>query len=220
MELNNKKILFLGDSITEGCGSSDKSKCFVSLIAEWTGADCHNYGIGGTRVSPQVDPSDNPERDKNNYVKRIETMDDTADIVVIFGGTNDFGHGDAPMGTIADREPISFYGSMHTLLTKAIVKYPTSQIVFITPLHRTNEDNIYGDGPDSKPAVAPLIDYVNAIRQVAEYYSVPVLDLFKTSGIQPKIDIIKQMYMPDGLHPNDAGYEILARKIIAFLKAM
>lgn len=38
MELKNKKINFLGDSITQGAVASDISKCFVNLVAEKTGA--------------------------------------------------------------------------------------------------------------------------------------------------------------------------------------
>ncbi len=33
MELNGKKILFLVDSITEGCGTSGAEKTFCSIIA-------------------------------------------------------------------------------------------------------------------------------------------------------------------------------------------
>ena len=65
-----------------------------------------------------------------------------------------------------------------------------------------------------------LADYVEAIRQVAEYYAIPVLDLWRVSGIQPKVDILKEKYMPDGLHPNDAGHELIANKLIGFLNTL
>ena len=53
MELKGKKIAFLGDSITEGCGTSSIDKTFWSIIAQRTGAECFGYGIGGTRIAPQ-----------------------------------------------------------------------------------------------------------------------------------------------------------------------
>ena len=62
--------------------------------------------------------------------------------------------------------------------------------------------------------------YVAIIREVAEYYSIPVLDLFACSGLQPCVPIIQQKYLPDGLHPNDAGHEILAEKIAGFLMSL
>ena len=57
MKLNGKKINFLGDSITEGCGTSGKGHFFSDLIAADTGALCRNYGIGGTRIARQQKPS-------------------------------------------------------------------------------------------------------------------------------------------------------------------
>lgn len=214
MELKNKKINFLGDSITEGCGSSNLSKCYVSLVAQKTGAVCRNYGIGGTRIAKQHVPSD-PKWDQD-FCSRVLEMESDADIVCVFGGTNDFGHGDAPIGEFADRTVDTFYGALHTLYISLIEKYPHSHIVIFTPLHRCNEDNPKGDG--NKAPTLPLKGYVDVIREVAEYYSLPVLDLFKESGLQPKVPVIKETYMPDGLHPCDAGYEVLSEKIINFLK--
>jgi len=218
MELKGKKILFLGDSITEGCGASDVSNCFVSLIAEKEGAECVNYGIGGTRIARQLKPSAEPIWDRD-YLSRVPEMDEEADVVVVFGGTNDFGHGDTPIGKFEDRCVHSFYGALHMLYIALIEKYPAADIVVLTPLHRLNEDNPYGDGFKQVPT-APLKKYVEIVKEVAEYYSLPVLDLWANSGLQPKVPVIQQRYMPDGLHPCDAGYEILANKITQFLKTL
>ena len=46
-----------------------------------------------------------------------------ADGVVVFGGTDDFGHGDAPIGTPSDRTYDTFYGACHVLFSKLIEKY-------------------------------------------------------------------------------------------------
>lgn len=48
----------------------------------------------------------------------------------------------------------------------------------------------------------------------------PVLNLYATSGIQPNVPVIQEKFMPDGLHPNDEGNIILARKIGAFLEQL
>ena len=216
MELKGTKINFLGDSITEGAGTSSHDKMFTMLIEREYGAICQNYGIGGTRIARQKTPTEeNWDRD---FISRVPEMDADADIVVVFGGTNDFGHGDAPLGAMSDRTPYTFYGALHCLYTALIEKYPDVPIVVLTPLHRITEDIPTGD---NKPApVGTLKEYVNIIREVAEYYSLPVLDLFKESGLQPKIPVIQQKYVPDGLHPNDAGNEILAHKIARFLEML
>lgn len=216
MELKGTKINFLGDSITEGAGTSSHDKMFTMLIEREYGAICQNYGIGGTRIARQKTPTE--EKWDRDFISRVPEMDNDADIVVVFGGTNDFGHGDAPLGTMDDRTPYTFYGALHCLYTALTEKYPDVPVVILTPLHRLNEDSPKGD---NKPApVGTLKEYVNIIREVAEYYSFPVLDLYKESGLQPKVPVIQQKYIPDGLHPNDVGNEILAHKIARFLETL
>ena len=70
------------------------------------------------------------------------------------------------------------------------------------------------------PEETNLAGYVSIIREIAEFYGLPVLDLFSTSGLQPKVDIIKETYMPDGLHPSDAGALRIARRLIGFLQTL
>ena len=209
MELKGKKINFLGDSITEGVGASEYAHCYVEQFAAATGAVCRNYGISGTRIAKRRVPYENPEFDRY-YASRVPEMDPDADVVVVFGGTNDYGHGDAPLGEMNDRTVWTYYGALHVLFTALIEKYPTAQIVVLTPLHREDEEK-------RTPILKPFVD---ATRQVAEYYSLPVLDLWANYGIQPRIPVMKNMYVPDGLHPNDAGHAILANKLRAFLEQL
>ena len=145
-------------------------------------------------------------------------MDSDADVVVVFGGTNDFGHGDAKLGTFESRDPYTFYGAMHVLCEKLIHRFPNADILFMTPLHRCSENEALKE--NGLPEETNLAGYVSIIREVAEFYGLPVLDLFSTSGLQPKVDIIKETYMPDGLHPSDAGALRIARRLIGFLQTL
>lgn len=212
MELQNKKINILGDSITEGVGVSAPEKAYPAVLKEKYGlAEVRNYGISGTRFARQHKPTkDNPRFDLD-FCSRVCEMDTDADIVVVFGGTNDFGHGDAEIGSFSDRTPDTFYGACHTLMQTIIERFPASAIVFMTPLHRAVEE---------QAGKLPLSGYVSIIREVAEYYSLPVLDLYKSSGLQPQVPVIRERYVPDGLHPNDAGAEILAHRLAHFLMAL
>lgn len=214
MNLQGKKINFLGDSITEGVGVVQPENRYLDRIAAAYGAVCRNYGISGTRIARQHTPSDEPRFDLD-FPSRVAEMDPDADVIVVFGGTNDYGHGDAPLGCMADRTPDTFYGALHTLYTALIEKYPSARIVVMTPLHRLFEERPTGDAK-SEPA-APLKTYVQIIREVAEYYALPVLDLFATSSMQPAVPVIQQTYIPDGLHPNDHGHAILAQRVAEFL---
>ncbi len=213
MELKGKKINFLGDSITEGAGASCEEKKYVGVIAKEHGAIVRNYGISGTRIAVQATPSEEPRFDLD-FQRRAKEMDTDADFVVIFGGTNDYGHGDAPLGVMTDRCDNTFYGSLHLLFSDIRARFTDSKIAVLTPLHRLGEDEPTAEGK------AVLKTYVEAVREVAEYYSLPVLDLFKVSGLQPAIPVIQQKFMPDGLHPSDAGHKILADLISNFLKTL
>ncbi len=219
MELQGKTINFLGDSITEGVGTSAKSKIYLNLLKEHCSlAEARNYGKSGTRIARQIVMSDSSfDLDFN---MRMEDMDSNADIVVVFGGTNDFGHGQAPYGAMEDRTVYTFYGAMHTLIMKLLEKYTDKKIVFMTPLHRMNEDTSANTQKYDGVSARPLYDYVKAIREVCEYYSVPVLDLYKESGIAGNVKKVCELYMPDGLHPNDTGHEIIAHKLKKFLEAL
>lgn len=218
MELKNKKIAFLGDSITQGCNATAPENIYWNVVARETGAVSYGYGIGGTRIAPQRQPSADPTYDRF-FLTRVDEMIPDADIVVVFGGTNDFGHGDVPLGRPDDRGEDTFCGAMHALLEKLIARYPHSQLVVMTPIHREDERRTeYGDC--GAPRQAPLEDYVNAISVISGYYGVPVLDLFRTSGLQPGVPLLKQLYNPDGLHPNDEGHRRIAQRLIGFLNTL
>lgn len=220
MELKGLTVNFLGDSITEGHGVSCKDAIYHAVLAKETGIkNARNYGISGTRFALQKGTGKYPwkERvDTNSFCERFDKMDDDADLVVVFGGTNDYGHGDAPVGEFNDRTPDTFYGACHYLFSGLVKKYLGKPVVIMTPLHRAGEQNIPGCKTDGD--FGNLKRYVDAIREVAEYYSLPVLDLYATSGLQPEIIEVYDEYIPDGLHPNDKGHEIIAHKLKMFLQ--
>ena len=217
MDLAGKKIAFLGDSITEGCGTSSLEHTFWNVLGQKTGAQVYGYGIGGTRIAPQRVPSD-PRADQD-FISRVDSMIPDADVVVVFGGTNDFGHGDAPFGRRGDCTSETFCGALHVLFTKLYERYPAAQLVVMTPTHRlSEEDSVMNERGVRRCGY--LRAYVQAIRDAAEDFAVPVLDLFRVSGIQPSVPALREAYMPDGLHPNDAGHAKIADKLIGFLRTL
>lgn len=217
MELKGKTLLFLGDSITAGSGVSSKEETYWYRLGQKTGASCIGYGVGGTRIAEQQQP-DGFEA-LGNFCTRAQQMQKTADAIIVFGGTNDYGHGDAPLGTPQDRTPKTFYGALHTLILYLLNAYPTAQIVFLTPLHRVGEaDRLYNER--GMRLSGNLQTYVDIILAVCGEYGLPVLDLFRTSGLQPNVPIIKETFVPDGLHPSAAGHRRLAERLESFLKAL
>lgn len=210
MKLEGKKVAFLGDSITEGHGLEGTKGAYWNLLKERENLrEIYVDGIGGTRFTKQWTPSENPRHDLE-FIPRVDNIPVDADIIVVFGGTNDFGHGDAPLGNRGDKSPYTFYGACDLLIRRLIMHCPKAEIVFMTPLHRLVEEQ---NGRKLK-------DYVKAIRQVTEYYGIPLVDLYATSTIQPKLAIIQELYCPDGLHPNEAGHEKIYKRLKGVLEML
>lgn len=219
MELKGAVINIIGDSITEGVGASSEENRYTDVFARMVGAKVNNYGISGSRIANQR--INTGERHEAHFCMRMAEMDESADAVVVFGGTNDYGHGDAPLGQFTDRTPDTFYGACHVLMGGLVQRYCGKPIVIMSPLHRLNEKDPAGDGRDRKLEVrAPLSRYREILLEVAAYYALPVLDLYLISGMQPAHDLCRERLMPDGLHPSDEGHAIIAKLLANFLRLL
>ncbi len=212
MELNNRKVAVLGDSITQGVGVEDLNNLYHARLARKFGWDLYVDGISGTRITPQLKPSEEPSFDKD-FISRVPGIPADSEIVVFFGGTNDYGHGDAPFGQWGDETPETFCGAVYYFMKSLIEQAPDAVFCIMTPLHRITEDELTLNN-------RPLADYVEIIRKTAEFFALPVLDLYKMAGLQPRVPVIQEKYVPDGLHPNDDGQAVLAARLEGFLKCL
>ncbi len=220
MELKGKIIDFLGDSITEGVGVTDrannrydnrlKKMCELAAV--------HNYGIGGTRLAHQSVPSEKPRYDLC-FCGRAYDLDRSADIIVVFGGTNDYGHGDAPMGSVGDKTPATFCGAVWFLMNFLKTEYSDKTIVFMTPARRLGDTEI-PQRTEKKADAKPLVAYVNIIEETAKQFDIPVLNLYDNLGIDPNNEEQRNALTVDGLHFNDAGHEYIANALMQFLKLL
>ena len=206
MNIKGFKVNFLGDSITQGVGVENLENLYHARLAKKYGWDLYVDGISGTRIAPQNKPSEEPSFDKD-FISRVKDIPADSEIVVFFGGTNDYGHGDAPLGEMSDRTVWTYYGALHVLLTALIEKYPTAQSVVLTPLHREDEEK-------RTPILKPFVD---ATRQVAEYYSLPVLDLWANYGIQPRIYLADTTDRILQANPGTLFNKILGNSLMASL---
>ena len=211
----NKKIGCLGDSITFGAGGTS----WVTRLKELTGCKyAINYGVSGTTIETNGTGQ--------SFVERYTNMANDLDLICVWGGVNDHhwtGTAGRPFGNINSptTETNSFYGALKNLCEGLINKYPGKTIMFITPMKNRgyvaggktccawNEPNEIGK---------TLTDYRNAIIEVCDYYSIPVLDLYSCSGISPMVNSQVNELMPDHLHPNTKGnLDVLAPKIASFM---
>lgn len=215
MKKENLVINVLGDSITVGAKASEHEKCFVRLLQNKYGfKEVNGYGVGGSRIARQRVPSLVAAYDRC-FLDRFEEMGD-ADIIIVFGGTNDWGHGDAHIGNKEDKDEYTFCGAVNSLIEKLDRKYKDKFVFFITPLHRKDDESLFGEG-QKKEGEAPLATYVDNLLYLLRKNEIPVLDLFHDKEFAPDKNFFDTVISPDGVHPTDCGHLKIAQSIVEFL---
>ena len=220
MELKGKIIDFLGDSITEGHSVEDiPNNRYDNVLKRLCGLkEVYNYGIGGTRIAHQIKPSEKARWDLN-FCGRAYDLYPEADIIVVYGGVNDYYHGDAPFGEVGDKTRETFCGCVDFLLGFLHETYPKAEIVFMTPAHCLNDAEPSASLNKTVPGY-PLIKYIRAIEAIAAIHNVPVLNLYEKLPIDPNDPADCRMYTAEGLHFNDAGHRIIAETLKKFLEEL
>ena len=225
MNIKGFKVNFLGDSITEGAGVVDQNNRYDNRLAAMCQLSAVNsYGISGSRLAHQVHPSETPRYDLC-FCGRAYDMDITADMVVVFGGVNDYIHGDAPFGEIGDTTPATYCGGVYFLMNYLRQTYEGKPIVFMTParcfLRKEVDDRVVSTHARKRPGIGkPLRPYVDAILETAKLFNIPTLDLYNDLGLDPHDPEIFDTYTMDGLHFNDAGHAVIAQKLKAFIESL
>lgn len=217
MDLRGKKIVFLGDSITQGAGATKKENVYLEVCAKKLGAKAVNFGVGGTRIAPQITPSAEAFCDEY-FLLRAKKMDKDADLVVVFGGTNDFGHGDAPFGRIGDKDPATFCGAYGALIEYLMATYGKEKLIIVYPLRRRNETATNGDGSKAEGS-KPLAEYHDAEKAIAEKCGLKSVDFWNDGDLNPNTPDGNENFA-DGLHPNDIGHRLLGEKLAEAIKRM
>ncbi len=75
----------------------------------------YNHGISGTRLAHQSVPSECPRHDMRLCGRAYDLVKD-ADVIIVYGGVNDYIHGDAHFGTMKDDTPATFCGAVDFLM--------------------------------------------------------------------------------------------------------
>ena len=228
-----KRVAFIGDSITEGVGSD---RAYHQYLAEWLGIEAFNYGVNGAQTDYM-----------RALAQRLEREHPDVDAVFVFGGTNDFNHG-LPMGEFFTthydavnhngetvvrlrREYVmdekSFCGRLNLLLSEIKRGFPRAQVVVMTPIHRGfaefGPQNIQPEELWANAQGLFIGDYAEAVRRAAALWSVPLIDLYRDSGLLPRFGEYAPFFhdgQTDNLHPNARGHERIARVIAAALNAI
>lgn len=215
-----RMINILGDSLTEGVGARTPDKAFPEVLSRLTGAKVNNYGVSGSRITDITVGYTNPA----SFVDRMYSMEKTADLVIVFGGTNDFWFGDCPIGERTDSKPNTFYGALNTMLPYLKNAYPAAELVLMVPYQQSkdaDETHTYKRSTYGDYGSGTFSQYRVAMLDRCQYYNIPVLDLYADYELnmadnREALEMYGN-YLCDGCHLNDAGYNLLARKLYQFI---
>jgi lysophospholipase L1-like esterase len=224
MNANGFIVNFLGDSITEGVGVKDQNNRYDNALANLLNfSKVNRYAVSGSRLAHQIHPSAKPRYDLC-FCGRAYDMDASADMVIVYGGVNDYIHGDAPFGKIGDTAPSTFCGAVYFLMGFLRETYKDKTIIFLTPartfLRHEVDDRLPSTHTAKRTPGKELWAYANAILETAKQFDVKVLDLYTNLGIDPHEADDFDKYTTDGLHFNDAGHAVLAAKLKEFIEAL
>ncbi len=216
--LYGKTALFMGDSISYGAGDGASylrgAKAWAGRIAKITGLVATNASVSGSKVS-NISGDDNA---KWHYTQYMLNKKGKFDMVVIQGGVNDARHL-REVGEILDintsesdlmKAKGTYIGGLQLLFHHVKKTWPDAKLFFIAN-HRLNGHNT-GNAKDMAP-------YFDKAKELCELYGFIFIDLYNNEELEAKLQSHSTRYLPDTLHINAEGYEIVTPYILEALEA-
>lgn len=226
-----KRVAVLGDSISDaGLAKASGWRCWWSHLEDILGIQAFSYAVNGQQMDGIV------AQGQRLFDQRASDID----AIIVFCGTNDFNDA-VPIGEwyeekieAVDRNGVevlakhripvmsndTFCGRINQVIDWLKDTYPTKQIILLTPIHRDfaqfGRRNVQPDELYANTLGKYFDEYVQKIKEAANVWAVPVIDLNSVSGLYPmKESQWQYMNNPerDRLHPNDAGQKRMAYAI-------
>lgn len=192
--LRNKKILFLGSSVTFGFGALGES--FVDYLWKRDGVAAIKDAENGTTLTDQ-----DTSYHGDSYVARFkENLKTPIDMLVLQLSTND-ARTDQKLGKISDNDSYdtqTIIGAMEYIISKAQATWHCPIMVYTNPYFK---NKLYRQ-------------MVDATQQLARKWNIEVLDLYDDPAFKDQ----PAHYMADEIHPTRAGY--LEKWLPAFEKKL
>ncbi len=210
LDFSDKKIACLGDSITQAANleklENYQQYSYPTKLSELLGAkEVVNFGIGGSSIGRYW---------QNAFVERYMEIPKDTDLILIMGGTNDgFCLHKENVGNFEERSPRTLIGDLDELMRGLKENYPDAEIVFITPLPNVLHDILRKE----RPELMSQRVIVDSMITLAREYEYDVIDLYDSNLLDSHDAAVISNYMPDGVHCNPDGYQILAEHIAADL---
>ena len=185
----DKKVAFVGDSITYGAGVTDRiAEAYPSIVDAKLGAgyEVGNFGVSATSALSTA---------KKPYIQTEEykaSLEFDADILFIMFGTNDIKYENWTEGK-------DNFEADYAALINSYKEVNPDVKVFIGIPSRIFKENVFGE---RSPEILEN-EGIPAVYNVAETVGAEVVDFFTATKDSPEL-------FPDFLHPNADGNKLFA----------
>lgn len=187
----DKKMIVMGDSLSD-INTITPQKITNATNLKWQGAIAKKYNMtleSRAASGGSLSNAHGPNGQLPNMVM------EEPDLIVTWIGTND-----AQPGNTID----NVYNTIQSFILKIYEKYPHSRLFFITPL--ANQKTLH---PQEEQDDGYVWTYVEGMKKVCRKYSIPCLDLYSNSNLNPHLGDINDVFYVDNdkCHMNAKGYD-------------
>ena len=197
-KLFEKSLCVAGDSMAYGHTLS-RNQVWDTLIANRNSMTLQNTAKNGkflsryyfnNNVATQYTEEQITNVDNPGLVDSIKNMTGNPDFIAIHCGTNDL-NSSVPLGTETDTSYNTFYGCVYNVCLQLINKFPTANILFITPYaHPSKYEHD--------------CNYIDAIINTCKKFGIKTFDS-RTAGLNIENTAQKTALMLDNTHLNATG---------------
>lgn len=209
--LKGSSAAFFGDSICMA-STHDKEHQWWGWAGRINEAyELSNYvnkGVDGASLSTC--------RENNRIVNQVKGQAGKRfDFIVLHGGTND-GWDKVDVGSISQGfEPenfdlTTFAGGLEELFYTAKKQFPKSNIGYIINFRMASDIGNLRD----------MSRYYKVAKAICKKWDIPYLDLYFDEEFCELFQYRTSKYLPDLIHPNSAGYDVLYPYIASFMRQM
>lgn len=207
-DFSNTRITFFGDSITYGVGGDineyNNPVSYVDYVRDELGCITTNKGVPGMPISFASGSYE------SMVFREEEAIAGDTDIIVLFGGVNDYLAPSTVMGDDSYEEN-TFMGDTKKLFSHIRERFPDTK-VYVVLIYRGEYETKVSAGTDYK-----INDFLQIERDLAAEYDFDVIDFYTYDLLNGNNEDVRNTYFYDSVHPNNEGYVWLGKYIAAEL---
>lgn len=209
-----KSIAFVGDSVTYGYDDDNRGQQlpnpWVAQVAEILGATVANQGVSS--ASLMEGQTAGGGQTPRAWCVDYTDLSNGYDIVGVMIGINDCYRG-YTLGEFSDTTIDTFYGALHVFWKGMIAKYPPE-----------NNKRLFMIIYPHYEVMSTWDSYVNAMIEVCNRYSIPILDLRSSMGVSCYADSEYKYWRHStgghSPHLTQLGADVVAPVVAAYVKRM